>query len=288
MAKLTIMMKDGKDNVGLDAAVYPSSKKYFCENHKDTPAFALCAHCGKYLCRECGFVMDSKFLCPDCLILDESFNALLSSDSATSEANCSHAKNAITIPEPPKTLKELPHAFHEMYVRGPLFFKTALNTPFGVSFVVAFLSLLPTMIFTVLVYLPKIEEKAPEYAAHLDPAMLEMMKSLNTPTLIFISVLAAALQVLLLDCIYYACVRAFSKTRLTWSQTSSTLHFCLTPLVLCVIAGIAEMEIIYFIALVVMVIKTTAATMITTQSSFLNGLLIMFLFISFVLMLKLV
>ncbi len=268
--------------------VYPASKKYFCENHKDTHAFALCAHCGKFLCRDCGFVMGSKFLCPDCLVADEGFNDLISSDKPLSEAEQSHAKNAISIPEAPRTIRELPHALHEMFSKGPLFYKTALNTPFYVSYVIAFLALMPSTVLNAVLRLPKLAEVNPDYAAQLDPAMLEMVKSFNIPTLVFIGIVATAMQVFLLDAIYFVCVRAFSNTKLTWNQTSSTLHYCLTPLLLSVIAIIADMEIIFMIALVVMVIKTTTATMITTQSSFFKGFLIMFMFIGFVLMLHVV
>lgn len=229
--------------------------------------------------------MGSKFLCPDCLVVDDGFNELISSDKPLSEAEQSHAKNAIAIPEAPKTVRELPHALHEMFSKGPLFYKTALNTPFPVSYLVAFLALLPSTVLNAVLRLPKLAEVNPDYAAQMDPAVLEMIKSFSIPTLIFIGILATAIQVLLLDAIYFVCVRAFSSNKLTWNQTSSTLHYCLTPLLLSVIGIIAEMEIIYLIALVVMVIKTTTATMITTQSTFLKGFLIMFMFIGFVLML---
>lgn len=285
MSRLTLMIRKA-EAADTHAQAYPSSKKYLCDHHKETSAFALCAHCGKFLCRDCGFVIGTKYLCPDCLIADEQFNDMILNHKPVQEKGQSHAKNAIAIPEAPKTLRELPRALHEMLTKGPLFYKAALHTPFWISFVVAYFSLLPSTLLSVVLKLPNLAETNPEYAARLDPQTLEILQSANMPTLVLIGLFATAFQVLLLDVVYYFCIRAFSRIPLTWNQTSSTLHYCLTPLLFFTVAILADMHVIYIIALAVMGIKTTAATMITTQSSLLKGLLILFVFISFVVMLQ--
>ena len=205
----------------------------------------------------------------------------------------------------PQTFSELPVAMINLYKDGSLFFAAAKDTPFKVSFPVAFLALLPNTIAVSIknfyqlfvntqdadTFLQTVIQRN-TYLSNLSPADAEQVKNFyetvqsigHVPIitgLVITSIVATIIKVLLLDLVFWGCIRAFTQKAFSYKEASSILHFCLIPLLLCVFATIFDLEIIYYGAFIIMLLQATAASRISTQCTFLQGTGIMILFVTF-------
>jgi len=288
----TALLKNNLEDPKYEDAKYPREQDYACAAHPDQPAFALCARCGKYLCHECSVVIESRSLCQDCLGEDEVFKSLLDGDKPTYAQTQSRADNALAIPKAAKSIRELPHAYHAMIKTGPLFYKTVTETPFYVSFIAAFLAFIPTTLYLVIAKLPsKIPEISQIYtetlskslgneaAQQLVQQMSQQYASMGLVEQILLASFVAAMQILMLDAAYYISLRLIAGSKLTFAQSSSALHFCLTPFILLFLTAVWDYKIVGFVAFIIVTLKATTAMRITTQCSFLRGIFAMLAFI---------
>ncbi len=287
----TALLKKNLEDPKYEDAKYPREQDYACAVHPDQPAFALCARCGKCLCHECSIVIESRSLCQDCLGEDDVFKSLLESDKPTYAQTQARADNALTIPKPAKSIRDLPRAYHDMMKSGPLFYKTVTEVPFSVSFVIAFLAFIPTTLYNTIVKMSQIAERSVELTEALSKSlgnemsqqivqdMTQRLTSMGLVEQILLASIAAVMQILMLDAAYYLSLRLIAGAKLTFAQSSSALHFCLTPFVLLFLTAVWDYKVVAFIAFVIVTLKATTAMRITTQCSFLRGILAMLGFI---------
>lgn len=246
--------------------------KYLCANHQERMAFALCASCGKYLCADCGFVINARNYCEHCTFESpEVGHEIEARVNLIAETNPQILNPEIPAPQ---TIAELPNAVLRMFTQGPSFFLSISKTPFWLSFVLGFLALAPNTIASTLKFVNHPPVIKPELAPYI-----ETLQGLSTPGLIGLATFAAFFQVLLLDLAYFLSVRGFTNTTANFKESSSVLHFCLVPLVLTIAATISGFELIAFIALAIMIIQCSTATRIFTRANFWQGLLAMLSFI---------
>lgn len=265
-AESTVLDKTSKDD---------GSKlrgKYLCAQHPERMAFALCASCGKYLCADCGLVINARNYCESCTFESpEVGHEIEARVSLIAETN---PQILNPMPEPPKRISDLPNAVLSMFTKGPSFFLSVSKTPFWLSFSLAFLAIAPNTIASTLSFV----KTPPSIKTDLTP-YIETLQGLSTPGLIGLASVVALLQILLLDLAYFLSVRAFTNTTANFKESSSVLHFCLVPLVLTVLATVSDFKFIAFLALGIMIIQCSTATRIFTRASFWQGLLAMLSFI---------
>ena len=246
---------------------------------------ALCSRCGKYLCRNCGLPIHGLNFCEPCL---EDVDLLtLRKEEAAILLNATRQTNSKeeAAPSAPQTLRELPQALKNMAFNGPIFFTIAAKTPFWLSFILAFLAVAPN---TLVIVLNKSAQQILDTLTQQiqsDPQLIqyaEWVQSHSTGILVMTALTAAAIQVLVLDLLYHLSIRIFTKTQLSFRESSSLLHFCLTPLIFAAIGTYFDIPILQFLALGLMIIQTTTATRIATKCTLLQGLLAMIVFIVFI------
>ena len=267
-------------------ARYPRDKDYACANHPDEPAFALCARCGKLLCHSCSSVVESRSLCSDCIQDDDAFRALLENDTPTYAQTQARADNAFAVPEAAKSVKDLPKAVRNQIRTGPLFYKTVMDTPFWVSFIVAFVAFLPTSLYNAILNLTSEEslkqtEKMLTSAFPADVAAqtLESIKNLSILERIGMGLVSTAMIVLLLDCFFYFSMKFVIRADFRFVQTSSALHFCMLPILFMIFQAAWGWSILGWLGIILATLNTTTAMHVTTKCSFLRGLFGMLVFI---------
>ena len=197
----------------------------------------LCEHCSYWIC--------GRRYCESCIEQDEALFEAMRKDLF----HPAEKKSAETVAAPQK-ISELPLALKTMFTNSAAFFVTAKEAPFGLTYMMAFLALIPTSVVRFMV-----QPDTMAVDGRLKP-MVEMLASMPTSVLVASAILFCALQILLLDLILWACIRFFTASDMTYTQTGSMLHFCLVPLVLGVFGSWLNMPFISFVGLGCMIVLT--------------------------------
>ena len=254
-----------------------SKRTYTCAKHPHKDAFCLCAKCGKLLCEKCEMTVSGRRYCETCLIEDDGLRVSFEEQFFKSRQKTAEEEEQIEW-KAPKTIREIPVAILNMMSDSQRFFKTAKDSSFVATFIMAYIALLPQGVY---LYLEQLKDLIPQQPEKLQP-YLEQISNFSDISLIGIACAVTLIRLLFLDFIYFICTRIFTQGKLSFKQTASVLHFCLCPLLLCVLGQIAHADIITIIPACLMVIYATTATRVATQCNTLQGMgaMLSFLFIS--------
>ena len=140
---------------------------------------------------------------------------------------------------------------------------------FGIQY--PFLALIPAGFFS----------PAPKRHRHLCPQnpRHRCTAGTNPSTLILTAIIATILKILLFDFSLFICTRICTASKLTWAQISSTMHFCLLPLIITPFAAYFEVSFVGFLALALVIIQTSTAIRSATSCSIFQGFFTMLGFI---------
>lgn len=215
--------------------------------------------------------------CETCLIEDDGLRVSFEEQFFKSRQKTAEEEEQIEW-KAPKTIREIPVAILNMMSDSQRFFKTAKDSSFVATFIMAFIALLPQGIY---LYLAQLKELIPQQPEQFQP-YLEPLTNLPDMALVLIACFMTLIRLLILDILYFICIRIFTKSQLNFKQTASVLHFCLCPMLLCVLGQMAHSDIITIIPACLMVIYATTATRVSTQCTTLQGMgaMLSFLFIS--------
>ena len=215
--------------------------------------------------------------CETCLIEDDGLRASFEEQFFKSRQKPAEEEEQIEW-KAPKNIREIPVAILNMMSDSQRFFKTAKDSSFVATFIMAFIALLPQGIY---LYLAQLKELIPQQPEQFQP-YLEQISNFSDISLIGIACAVTLIRLLFLDFIYFICTRIFTQGKLSFKQTASVLHFCLCPLLLCVLGQMAHADIITIIPACLMVIYATTATRVATQCNTLQGMgaMLSFLIIS--------
>lgn len=267
-----------KDNPGplpqnaIKASELKASRQYKCINHSDRDAYTLCAKCGTVLCRRCTIQIAGFHYCEECALQDDGIRETLEAE-VLGKNKSNHTPQLAA----PKNIQDLPHAFIDLLLNSNDFFKSAKNSPFPLSYAVAALCLIPNAIVQILFHRDKFIPDSEQFKP-----LVEQLNAMPDSTLVTLAILTSLIQILLLDAIFFLCLRTFAHSHMTFKETASTMHYCLVPLFFAVFGAWFDLPMISFVALGFMIILTTTATRASTDCTLLQGIgaMLSFIFIT--------
>ena len=261
------------DNKKLQAYVLPTRQNYTCANHPKAPAICLCAKCGTFLCDRCSIAIGGRRYCESCMSQDEGLLRAFEKEIVQTKIRPNESYTCKT----PQTIADLPNAIVDMLKDSSIFFKTAKDAPFGLTFFLAFCALVPNALVCFLFKLEQIVPDREEFKA-----ILPVIREMPTASLVCAAIVMTLMQILLLDLTLFASMRCFSQSQMSFKQVASVLHFCLLPMFFTVFGSWLDNLFISGCALVLMIIQTTTATRVSSGCTTLQGIGIMlsFIFIS--------
>ena len=263
----------------IDCATLKSKRAYTCVFHPTKEAFCVCAKCGALLCKHCYLDAGGRRYCESCLLQDNALRETLERELIRETR--AKAMPPLTL-EAPQTWKQIPGALLNMLKDSVIFFRSAYKTPFRLSFLPAFLALLPNAI---VIYVLKIHDivarlaQTPQIDPTLAQTMTDVVSQASSSTLILTAIIATILKILLFDFSLFICTRICTASKLTWAQISSTMHFCLLPLIITPFAAYFEVSFVGFLALALVIIQTSTAIRSATSCSIFQGFFTMLGFI---------
>ncbi len=257
-----------------DSPYYLKSKSHYtCKTHPTRDAYCLCAKCGSFICESCCNYVGGRRYCENCLIQDdgliETFEAELTKSRTKPESERPTATSTA-----PQKISDLPRAFLNICADSMTFFKTAKDSPFPMTYILAVIAILPANILMLLLHYEDLY-KGLENGSQF----IEFMKQMPIAFRCTSAVLASLFQILLLDLAFFACIRAISHAKLSFKESSSVFHYCTLPLLFAGIGTAYDIPVISFIGLCLMILMLTTAVRASTNCSFLQGTGIMLLFI---------
>lgn len=263
----------------LDSSALRSRQAYTCSEHPNKEAFCICAKCGTCLCRDCAIKIDDRRYCPACTLNDERLQKNLERELFAPQPSEMPAM------EPVKHWRQVPGALLDMLRDSNLFFSTAHKSSYPISFVLAYVSLLPNALIvyvfkyqTIMEQLSKSKGNIPEQVQ----AFIDATQNVPMGTFVAAAFLSVLFKILLLDLAMFASMRVFTRTTISWSEISAMTHFCLIPLGFTAFATGFNLPVIGYIALGIMIIQASTAIRSATNCSFLQGLgaMLAFIFLS--------
>ena len=273
--KLIIIASPKKNSMpsknAIDSASLKSERAYTCAAHPNREAFCFCVKCGSMMCSDCEMTIGGRRYCESCVRNDDALCAML-------QAEILHPR----MPQPkqempaPQSLKDIPLAVKNLITDATMFFRTAKDAPLPLTLLIAYISVLPNTIYQ---FAFKLGELIPKDAQY--DLVRELLGQLNTQTLVGMAFISSAMQIVLLDLLFWACIRVFTASKMTFAQAGSTLNFCLMPLIFSIFGSAFELPIVSFMALGLMIISATTATRASTNCSLLQGMGVMLSFIIF-------
>ncbi len=256
-----------------DSGVIPpsslkSKRVYTCASHPNKEAFCLCAKCGKYLCSNCALALSGRRYCESCLMNDDGLRETFEREFFTPR---------IVIPQKedptcnaPVHIKEFPGAILNMIKDSNIFFKTAKDASFPLSFVMACIALVPTNIYNTLY---KLGERPPKEEPFKQ--LYEYIQQLPTSVLVANAIFATFIQVLILDLAFFVSLRVFARSQMSYTQAGSLMHFCILPMIFGIIgvffANPAIQQLIPMLAMCLMIIQTITAMRSATQCTLMQS-----------------
>ena len=267
----------------ISPSMLKSAKMYHCANHPSKESFCICVKCGNHLCKDCGLLINGRRYCEPCLMQDEQLQMTYYQELIRPKI----VQTAMEIQQcqPPRHISEIPRALVNMVRQNAVFFVTAKDSSFALTFYLAALALLPMELVRVIVYQDKYIEQMGQVAGQMGyapqdvQAMVEQLTAMPTSTYVLGAILAVLLRVLFIDLVYWICMRVFTPTKMKYTQAGALINFCLLPLVVASIGAYFESQFVIFVAMALMVIQATTATRVSTQCSLLQGIGVMVSFI---------
>ncbi len=250
---------------------------YTCAKHPQKPAFCLCAKCGSFLCDTCCMQVSGRHYCMTCMEHDDALMMALEKEVFHTARK---TKSQDTLPNAPQKMKDIPKAIWSMCTNSSAFFATAKDSPFGLTFLLALIAVIPNKIGEAV----RIEEMRPALAEKFEK-MPEVMQSFDvlcqTPVEMRCAgaCISAVIQVVLLDLLLFACVRGIAHSRMTFRETGTILHYCLLPLIFTGIGTFYNIPVVSFVALCLMIVILTTAVRVSSRCTFFQGVGIMLIFI---------
>ena len=261
-----------------------SSKTYHCANHPDKEAFCLCVKCGDYLCKDCGCLINGRRYCDQCLAQDEQL--LMAYQSELLRPRLIQAAMEIQQCQPPHRFSELPRALGNMLRQNTAFYVTAKDSSYALTFYLAAIALLPVTILQNLMYR---DEKVAQisqimnssgYSATEVQTMTEQLTAMPDSTIVLIAILATLLNVLLVDLVYWICLRVFTPSPIRFTQAGAVINFCMLPLIFATFVVYYDLPAFFnFLPIALMIIQATTATRVSTQCTLFQGIGVMVTFI---------
>lgn len=271
------IVRERKREDFLDGGKLPSKQSYTCANHPNTEAFCLCAKCGAKLCENCAVLLDGRRYCEACMADDD---GLLKAYER--EVFCPKEDVAAVVCEAPQRWSQVPQALLNMVKDSGIFFRTAAKTPLWISFILAFVALLPNSLILYLKNLSAILANLRE-SRQFDPSLIESIDQFvnhaSNASLVGIAVLATVFKIILLDLAIVVSVRVCVRSRQTWREICSAFHYCLLPFIFAAVGSWFEWPLVNFMALGLMIIQTSTAVRAATNCTLFQGLLAMLSFI---------
>ena len=249
--------------------ILPTKKPYACATHPKKPAFCMCAKCGAMLCQNCCIPIGGRQFCENCLIQDDSLIASYEKEIIRPRLH----PNDAAVCTAPMRIADIPRAILNMLKDSAVFFRTAKAASFPLTFGMAFCAMLPNAVCR---FVFRLEETLPKETFKEFGPIIQTMPDY---VLAFLAVIMTAMQILLLDLLLFGCIRIFTHSPMTFTETGSVLHFCLLPLFFTVFATYYEVPVVAVCALVLMIVQTTTAARVATECTTLQGLGVMLSFI---------
>ena len=277
------MHADVQKPIEIDPKSLRSLKTYTCVNHPNKEAHCICVKCGNMLCQDCGFAIEGRRYCKNCVEDDDQLIMALQREILRPKI----VQTAVEIQScrPMRHISDIPVTFRNMFREGPIFFVTAKDSSFHLTYYMAAIAMIPNAIIQLVVRYDDIVKNAEEIIKQNGPLTpdlqlsLKMLSEMPVSTRALMAVLITLIQILLLDLLYWACIRAFTSSSLKFTQAGAQLHFCLLPLIFMSIGTYFDMPLISFVALALMIIQATTATRVSTKCGFLQGMGVMLAFI---------
>ena len=267
----------------LQPGMLQAEKKYTCVHHPHKEAYCICVKCGDLLCPDCNFLINGRRYCESCTLQDEQLVRAYQREIL--RPKIIQTAMELQACRPPKHISDLPRAFSNMIRQGPVFFATAKDSSFHLTYYLAALAMIPSTIVQLVFRFDEVfqrfETEIGKNGQMTDQlkASLDMLREMPVSTRILVAILSTLVQILLLDLMYWACIRAFTSDKMKFTQAGSLLHFCLLPLFFMTFGGYFDLPIVSFIALALMIIQATTAVRASTRCSFMQGMGVMLTFI---------
>ena len=259
----------------IEPASLKSQRSYTCANHPNKSAFCLCVKCGNMLCSDCSVTIVGRRYCTNCVMQDN--DLCMAYEREILRPKIFQAAVEIQSVKAPQKITELPTALKNMVSKTTIFFINAKKSPFKLTYPLAFLALVPNAIVSLVFFPDKTFPQTDQYKE-----VYEKILEMSTVGRIGIACVSTVIQILLLDLIFFACIRFFTNSQMTYKQAGTVLHFCMLPLVFSVFGLVFDMQVISFISVVFMIMLTTTASRASTQSTFFQsfGLMLTFIIMS--------
>ena len=258
-----------------------SQHSYTCANHPNEEAFCLCAKCGNKLCRSCCVSIIGRRYCINCVVDDD--NLRTAYDREMLRPKIFQAALEIQSVKAPQKISDLPNGLYNLIFKTTIFVINARKSPFKLTFPIALIAMAPKNIVSIVFYLDKLVPQTEKYK----PAY-EMLTAMPVASRIFTALITTAIQILLIDVVFYSCAKTFTTTNMTFTQAASVMHYCMIPLIFYVLGLVFDIEVISFISVILMIMLTTVASRASTQTTFLRSFGLMIVFIAITSLLRLI
>ena len=259
--------------VTITAAQLPSSRPYTCVKHTSKEAFCLCTKCGDLLCEKCSIQIRGRRYCFDCVAQDDMLR-----EDCFEESVIMPVISTIQ-PDVPKRISDLPRAILNMFRNSYFFFAGAKDSPFWLTFLLAFVASVPAIMVQYMVKLDAILKVYDESTLPYVKQAGAWLKDMNMWQLAGIAAVGTVFRILIFDLLFFICLRLFSRNELKFGQAASALHFCMVPMIVATVGIALDQLWVTMTAEVLMIVLATSATRAVTKCSFWQGMGAMFLFI---------
>ncbi len=258
-----------------------SQHSYTCANHPNEEAFCLCAKCGNKLCHSCCVSIIGRRYCINCVVDDD--NLRTAYDREMLRPKIFQAALEIQSVKAPQKISDIPNGLYNLIFKTTIFFINARKSPFKLTFPIALIAMAPNAIVSMLFYLDKLIPQTENYKP-----VYEMLTAMPVASRIIAALITTAIQILLIDLIFFSCAKTFTTTNMTFTQAASVMHYCLIPLIFSVFGLIFDSEAIAFISVILMIMLTTTASRASTQTTFMRSFGMMLVFIVITTLLRLI
>lgn len=259
--------------VMITAAQLPSSRPYTCVKHTSKEAFCLCTKCGDLLCEKCSIQIRGRRYCMDCVVDDDSLR-----EDCFEESVIMPVISTVQ-PDVPKKISDIPRAIVNMFRNSYFFFAGAKDSPFWLTFLLAFIASVPAIMVQYMVRLDAILKVYDESTLPYVKQVGASLKDMNMWQLAGIASMGAVFRILIFDLLFFICLRLFSRSELKFKQAASALHFCMVPMIIATVGIALDQLWVTMTAEVLMIILATSASRAITKCSFWQGMGAMLLFI---------
>ena len=183
-----------------------SEKAYTCTHHPNKEAFCVCVKCGDTLCQDCGWLINGRRYCESCTLQDEQLMRAYQRELLRPKI----VQTAMEIQacRPAKKLSDLPRALRNMFREGPVFFVTAKDSSFHLTYYMAALAMIPNAVVQMVFRFDDIVQrfeteigKSGQMTAQLKLG-LDMLREMPVSSRVLVAILTTLLQILLLYLLY--------------------------------------------------------------------------------------